>query len=62
MLSAGMAKKAKKNTFLIISIPGVMVKAMDSRILVSEFEIQLRYYVHFRTNNLGKGMNLLAMG
>ena len=34
--------------------PGVMVKAMDSEIVVSEFELQSRYYVHFRTNTLGK--------
>ena len=36
---------------------GVMVKAMDCRIVVSQFVIQSRYYVHFRTNTLGKGMN-----
>ena len=36
---------------------GVMVKAVDCRILVSEFELQLRYYVHLQTNILGKGMN-----
>ena len=44
---------------------GVMVKAMDCGIVVSEFELQLRYYVHFRANTLGKSMNpliLLAMG
>ena len=44
---------------------GVMVKAMDSGIIVSEFELQSRYYSHFRINTLGKGMNpliLLAMG
>ena len=44
---------------------GVMVKAIDCRIVVSEFELQLRYYVNLRTNTLGKGMNpqiLLAMG
>ena len=43
----------------------VMVKAIDSAIVVSEFELQSRYYVHFRTNTLGKGMNpviLPAMG
>ena len=40
---------------------GVMVKALDCRIAVSEFELQLRYYVHFRTNTLGKGMNLLIL-
>ena len=34
-----------------------MVKAMDGRIVVSEFELQSRYYVHFRANTLGKGMN-----
>ena len=32
----------------------VMVKAMDCGIVVSEFELQSRYYVHFRTNTLGK--------
>ena len=32
---------------------GVMVKAMDSGIVVSEFELQLRYYVYFWTNTLG---------
>ena len=44
---------------------GVMVKAMDFGIVVCEFKIQSRYYVHFRTNTLGKGMNsriLPAMG
>ena len=34
-----------------------MVKAMDCGIVVNEFELQSRYYVHFRTNTLGKGMN-----
>ena len=34
-----------------------MVKALDCGIVVSEFELQSHYYVHFRTNILGKGMN-----
>ncbi len=38
---------------------GVMVKAMDCGIVVCEFELQSRYYVHFRTNTLGKSMNPL---
>ena len=38
---------------------GVMVKAMDWEIVVSEFELHSRYYVHFWTNTLGKGMNPL---
>ena len=33
---------------------GVMVKALDGRIIVSEFELQLRYYIHFQTNTLWK--------
>ena len=40
---------------------GVMVKAMDCEIVVSEFEFQLRYYVHFRVNTPGKGMNPLIL-
>ena len=37
-----------------------MVKAMDSGIVVSQFELQSRYYVHFRTNTIGKGIILLS--
>ena len=36
---------------------GVMVKAMDNGIIVREFVLQLRYYVHFRAYTLEKGMN-----
>ena len=36
---------------------GVMVKAMDCVIEVSEFEIQSRYYLHYPTNTLDKVMN-----
>ena len=38
---------------------GVMVKAMNCWVVVSGFELQSRYYVHFRTNTLGKDMNPL---
>ena len=40
---------------------GVMVKAMDCAIVVSEFVLQWRYYVRFRANTLGKGMNPLIL-
>ena len=40
---------------------GVMVKAMDCGIAVREFVLQWRYYVHFWTNTLGKGMNPLIL-
>ena len=36
---------------------GAMVKAVDYRIVVSEIELQSRYYAYFRTNTLGKGTN-----
>ena len=39
----------------------VMVKAMDCGIEVSEFALQSCYYVHFRANTLGKGMNPLIL-
>ena len=35
----------------------VMVKAMDYGLVVTEFELQSRNYVHFRTNTHGKSMN-----
>ena len=38
-----------------------MLKVLDCGIVVSEFELQSRYYVHFQTNTLGKGMNPLIL-
>ena len=38
-----------------------MVTAMDCGIVVCEFVLQSRYYVHFRANTLGKGMNPLIL-
>ena len=35
-------------------IGGVMAKVLDYDLEVSEFELQSRYYVDFRTNTLGK--------
>ena len=40
---------------------GVMVKAMDCGIVVREFVLQSRSYIHFRANTLGKGMNPLIL-
>ena len=40
---------------------GAMVKMMDCGIVVSEFVLQSRYYVHFSANTIGKGMNLLIL-
>ena len=38
---------------------GVVVNVLDCDIVVSKFEIQSWYYVHFQTNAFGKGMNPL---
>ena len=40
---------------------GVMVKAMDCRIVVIEFVFQSCYYIHYRENTLGKVMNPLIL-
>ena len=40
---------------------GVVANALNSNIGVSEFELQSRYYVHLRTNTLGKGMNTINL-
>ena len=34
---------------------------MDCGIVVCKFVLQLCYYVHFRANTLGKGMNPLIL-
>ena len=37
----------------------IMTKMLDGDLKVNEFELQSHYYVHFWTNTLWKGMNLL---
>ena len=37
---------------------GAMVKAMDCGIIVREFVLQSRYYVHFRANILGSSRRM----
>ena len=39
----------------------VMVKGLDCGIVVREFVLQSRYYIHFWANTLGKGMNPLIL-
>ena len=36
---------------------GVVANVLNCDIVVSEFKLQSRYYVHLRTNILGKDMN-----
>ena len=40
---------------------GIIVKALDCRIIAIEFKIQLHYQVHSRTNTREKGMNPLII-
>ena len=40
---------------------GIMIKVLDWGIVVSEFELKSRYYVHFWTNTLRKGINPLIL-
>ena len=40
---------------------GVMVKAKDCGIVVRDFVLQSRYYIHFRANTLWKSMNHLIL-
>ena len=54
----------KKDNYLDLDLGcprGVMVKAMNCGIVVREFVLQSLYYVHFRANTLGKGMNPLIL-
>ena len=65
----GSSKSIHAMTFTFGQIPsgkagcprGVMVKAMNCGIVVREFVLQSLYYVHFRANTLGKGMNPLIL-
>ena len=41
--------------------PRDVKKAMDCEIVVNEFVLQSRYYVHFRANTLGKGIKTLYL-
>ena len=41
------------------SLRSVVANVLDCDIVVRVFQLQLRYYIHFLTNTLGKGMNLL---
>ena len=50
-----------RNTLIWGCPRGVMVKVVDCGIVVRKFALQLRYYIHFRTNTLRKDMNLLIL-
>ena len=43
------------------SLRSRVVNVLDCNIVVHEFEIQLRYYIHFWTNTHGKGIGPLVV-
>ena len=47
----------KKNTKKKRVCPRGVIVPLDCGIVVNEFELQSRNYIHFRTNTLGKGMD-----
>ena len=54
-----MKRSSKFLTLEIRRLRVVEANVLNRDILVSEFELQSCYYIHFRTNIHGKGMNLL---
>ena len=40
---------------------GAGVNVLNSDIVINKFELQSSYYVQFRTNTLGEGMNPLIL-
>ena len=49
------------STFYELSPCGMVAKVPYCGLEASEFELRSRYYVHFRTNILRKGMNHLIL-
>ena len=48
------------NSIPMVESPcGIVVNVLDYDFVVSEFKLQSCYYIHFWTNNLGKGINSL---
>ena len=57
-LSPHNLRERRRHRGVTVDCGGVTI---DCGIVVSEFVLQLRYYVHFRTNIPGKGMNPLIL-
>ena len=47
-------------SFLYVYIHTVVTNVLNCDMVVRKFEPQSCYYVHFRTNKFGRGMNLLS--
>ena len=52
----------KQGLYVVLTnLFGHEIIPLDSGIVVREFVLQSRYYVHFQANTLGKGMNSLIL-
>ena len=52
------SEKLRLNLIPLTRSPcGAVANVLHCDIAISEFEFQSRYYVHFRTNTLGEGIN-----
>ena len=61
VLTSSNSATSSKHTNNTLPSLSLVVKAMDGGIIVSEFELQSRYYVYFRANTIGKCMNPLIL-
>ena len=43
------------------STPGVVAEVLACYIVVSEFELQSRYYIYFLSSTFAKGKNLVTL-
>ena len=49
-----LSKQGKKDKTMQWSLRDVVANVLDNNVVVSEFELQSRYYVHFRMDIVGK--------
>ena len=49
------------SSWIMGNLHGIVTNMLDCNIVVSKFKLQRHYYVHFRTNRLGKDMTLLIL-
>ena len=49
------------NTLLWVGFVALRLLFLDCDILVSEVELQSRYYIHFQANTFGEGMKSLIL-
>ena len=54
-----LAKHVKKKIVIALSVylSGGVVNALDYKVIVNEFKLKSRNYVHFQTKKIGKDMN-----